>query len=173
MWIDILQVVIGGFIGWALHGSISFYIQRKNIRTYLSAAIPIRMYEVKENCKIMKDYFDKHVSIGKTISISPTYKADSLESITCVKQQVITYLTKDEILKFAQFIFCLSEIESLYESFTDHIRDHENKKTTIDNEQYMHILSHIEKAINLVNQLPDKPTGLRDLPSEYHPIWTF
>ncbi|TAN75885.1 MAG: hypothetical protein EPN14_08180 [Gallionella sp.] len=175
MWTDIAQVVTAGFIGWVLHGSIAFYRNRINIRTYLSIALPAKIKETETNCKIQSEYLSNKIVIGQLISIPPNYKADTLDAIICVKPQIIEYLTNDEIIKFTNLVFCLAELEALYEGFCNHIKEHEKGKKVVDEEFYKHLDGHLKKSQHLVNQLIKikvKITSLRDLPNEYDFITT-
>jgi hypothetical protein len=164
---EVVQYVIGGFIGWVLHGSIAFYMTRRNVRTYLTIAIFTHLQCTKKNIHTLSDYVEKRTAIGKNVDIAPRHQADKLESMTCVKAQAIQVLTKTEITKLARAFFVFEELETLSDGLCIHLKDHENSGKEISAESYSHFLRHVERMKHLEYQLPNEKESLNDLPLAY------
>lgn len=163
---EITQYVIGGFIGWILHGSISFYISRNNIRRYLVITIQTYIKFSKDNYKILNDYFDK-VQVGSKVKVSPRYTANGLEDFNSVKSQSITFLTESEIIKLTKFCAVLQDVENFSEGFCLHLKEYEKNDKQIDDEIYKHLKIHLHKLNKLLEQMPNGIKKLSQLEDEY------
>ncbi|MDD2658897.1 MAG: hypothetical protein PHY54_04335 [Methylococcales bacterium] len=165
---EIAQYVIGGFIGWSLHGAIGFHIHRRNIRRYLVITISTYLEVIKDNSKILSGYIsDNKVNVGFKVSISPHHVADNLEVINSVKNQAIEFLTESEIVKLTRLCFALQDIEAQIEGFCLHIQEHEAGDKVVSKEAHEHLLKHIEKINHLVSQMPTEIKSLQELPQAY------
>lgn len=62
---QIFYLVVAGFVGWALHVSIQFYLTGNKIRIYLEIAINTPLDEVDSNNKTLTDCFENKVIVGE------------------------------------------------------------------------------------------------------------
>lgn len=164
----LITTVIAGFVGWVLHGSIQFYLNRRNVRTYLTIAINDHLDVSHNNQKTLISYFKDKVRVDSKILVAPNYRADDLDSITCIKSKAIESLTQCEIIKFAHLISALREMEALCEGFCKHLQNYEERNLTISGEQHVHLSTHIDRMEKIGAQLPNNISNLFDLPREYH-----
>lgn len=170
--ITILITNVLAVLGWVFSRIFSFFTYRNNIRAYLTTLIPLKIFEVKRNYGIFLKELKDDVQIGEPIKAVPlVYKADTLESLFCVKRQVIEYLTEMEVGKFTHFLFLLREVEDFYEGFCNHLKEYKKKGCVIDAEIFNHLHGHLEEADHLLKKLPSPDTvkkGLFDLPLVYN-----
>jgi len=173
--IGILTILIANILavlGWIFSRFFSFWSYRNNIRAYLTVLIPLKIFEVKRNYGILLKKLKDDVQLGAPIKAVPlVYKADTLESLSCVKHQAIEYLTEIEVGKFTHFLFLLREVEDFYEGLCNHLNECKDKGDVIDEEIFKHLHEHLVNADHLLKHLPSPETvkkGLFDLPLVYN-----
>jgi len=164
----IVDTVVAGFIGWAVHGLIQFYLTKSNVRAYLKIAINSLLDEMHNDQRTLTDYFENEVAVGKVPLIAPNHPLDDLESIGCIKAKAIDVLSECEIERLANFVFAAKEMDSLLGGFCGHLIDCEKREKQVSQHLYQHLEKHIKRIGVIGDQLPRHVSSISDLPREYH-----
>jgi hypothetical protein len=159
--------VAGGFIAWLLQRSLTIFVMRRRLLTYLTTVLNIHFHNVKDNQTWLSQLLLQTIAEGKLINGAPIYTKDSLSGLTEVRPRCLELLTRSELIKLTKCINCLWETEGLFDGFCLSLREMQDSGKTLTQEDVFFFQKRINRINAHIDRIPSEIRSLSELRDDY------
>ena len=164
---EIAAAVIGGFVGWVAIQSVSYFVVRSRLITYIVVQANSRLQSSHSNCKWLQKLANDHSAAGVIATDAPRYSPDHAEDLHESRELILRYLSRSQIERVTKFLSYLWEAEYLTEGVCDAIGAYAKGGRPLVADDCQYLRDKVGRVTSIVSQWPRSINSLEDLPIDY------